>query len=205
MDALGVSALGSHGFTGLLVTGAAAATATSLLWLLLVLLAGLAEASTGGRVRALRFTGCPVAWRRRLLRILVPMLAPVLGLGAATMASASPAGPAQPGHETSSPARLSLPLDGLPLPDRQTDVAPPSRPRAQDHVVVRPGDTLWQLARQLLPAGASGQAVAALSLRLYAANRGVIGVDPDLIRPGQRLRVPDPVATVRAHPEKDHR
>jgi nucleoid-associated protein YgaU len=57
-------------------------------------------------------------------------------------------------------------------------------------VVVRPGDTLWDLARAGLPAGADDAAVAGRVREIHDANRAVIGPDPDLIRPHQRLRMP---------------
>ncbi len=56
--------------------------------------------------------------------------------------------------------------------------------------LVRRGDTLWSIAARHLPAGASNAQVAAAWPRWYAANRAVIGADPDLIRAGQRLVVP---------------
>ena len=57
-------------------------------------------------------------------------------------------------------------------------------------VVVRPGDCLWDIAVRRLPPGASRAEVAATVTRLHALNRRLIGPDPDLLRPGQRLAVP---------------
>jgi len=59
-------------------------------------------------------------------------------------------------------------------------------------VVVRAGDTLWALAERALPAGADNGAVTARWHRIYRLNRDLIGPDPDLIQPGQRLRLPRP-------------
>ena len=56
----------------------------------------------------------------------------------------------------------------------------------QRHVVAD-GDTLWSIARATLPAPESAAEITAEWHRWYAANRGVIGADPDLIRPGQDL------------------
>ena len=53
-----------------------------------------------------------------------------------------------------------------------------------------PGDSLWSLARTRLPQGATDAEVDAAWRRIYAANRAAIGPDPDLIRPGLRLRTP---------------
>lgn len=55
---------------------------------------------------------------------------------------------------------------------------------------VRSGDSLWSIARAALGADASDAQVAAEWPRWYAANRSVIGADPDLIRPGQVLVAP---------------
>jgi nucleoid-associated protein YgaU len=57
-------------------------------------------------------------------------------------------------------------------------------------VVVRPGDTLWDLAVRHLPPGADAGAVTACWHRIHELNRAVIGGDPDLILPGQQLRLP---------------
>ena len=71
-------------------------------------------------------------------------------------------------------------------------LAPPPRPEvaAHDAVTVRRGDTLWSIAARHLAAGASDAEVARAWPRWYAANRAVIGENPDLIRPGMRLVPP---------------
>jgi nucleoid-associated protein YgaU len=56
--------------------------------------------------------------------------------------------------------------------------------------VVVVGDCLWDIARRHLPAGARDAQVADAWPRWWAANRAVIGADPDLIHPGTRLVVP---------------
>ena len=62
-------------------------------------------------------------------------------------------------------------------------------------VEVRPGDTLWAIAAAALaargPTATPALAdVAAYWPRVYALNRAVIGPDPAVIEPGQRLRLP---------------
>jgi nucleoid-associated protein YgaU len=57
-------------------------------------------------------------------------------------------------------------------------------------VVVRPGDSLWRIAEQHLPAEAPPTAVAAAWPQWWSANRAVVGDDPDLLVPGQVLQVP---------------
>lgn len=57
-------------------------------------------------------------------------------------------------------------------------------------VVVRPGDSLWRIAERSLPAEHTAADVAREWPRWYAANRAVVGPDPSLIHPGQRLAPP---------------
>ncbi len=107
------------------------------------------------------------------------------------------------------------PVEGLPLPDRATTTTyvsqvfaraasrqdragTPSR-RQPAVVVVGPGDTLWTIARADLPADADDGAVAVRVREIHQANRAVIGTDPDLIRPDQRLRMPRPTTIREEH------
>lgn len=57
-------------------------------------------------------------------------------------------------------------------------------------VTVEPGDSLWTIARRDLGGTASDGAVDAHWRALYARNSAVVGADPDLVLPGQRLRLP---------------
>ena len=80
----------------------------------------------------------------------------------------------------------SSPVDGLPLPDRATTTTlrrpgvrarrrhirtdrPPRRASGRPSVVVRPGDTLWAIARAELPADADGGAMAARVREIHQA------------------------------------
>jgi hypothetical protein len=87
-------------------------------------------------------------------------------------------------------------LDGLPFPDRpQSNSSQPHRPAAGSErvyraVIVQRGDTLWSIARRSLPDRASDAEIARSCAAWFAANRDVIGSDPDLIIPAQRLRPP---------------
>lgn len=126
---------------------------------------------------------------------------------AGSLATPSYAGPVA--HRDDRPGSV---LQGLPLPERASTalhvarlvaataahteqagtqhrpVAPPApRPRT---VVVEPGDTLWALAAASLPSGASNADVAARVALLHRTNRATVGPDPDLILPGQELRLP---------------
>lgn len=73
---------------------------------------------------------------------------------------------------------------GLPSPDRVVgSVHPAPTPGTSPTYLVRPGDTLWGIADAELGAGGQWQ-------RIHALNRAVVGADPDLIHPGQELRLP---------------
>jgi nucleoid-associated protein YgaU len=50
-------------------------------------------------------------------------------------------------------------------------------------VTVQAGDTLWGLAEEHLGNGDRWP-------EIYALNRAVVGADPDVIQPAQRLRLP---------------
>jgi nucleoid-associated protein YgaU len=87
-----------------------------------------------------------------------------------------------------------------PTVSRSTEPGPPGRDptppfsNEQDRspVVVVKGDTLWDIAAARLGAGATNSEIAAEWPRWYGENREVIGHDPDLILPGQRLLPPRP-------------
>ena len=139
---------------------------------------------------------------RRTRHVWVPCVLGRLVLAACGVALVG--GLATPAHADDGAGRS--PLDGLPLPDRATATTQVSRVfaraesrqvadhpgrRPQPAVVVRPGDTLWAIARIGLPRPDNDD-VAARVREIHQANRAVIGADPDLIRPGQRLRMPRP-------------
>ena len=79
--------------------------------------------------------------------------------------------------------RGSDPLSGLPLPERAEG---PSHPRHHASSSVA-GDTLWALAEHDLRGRGSDRRSTDRWHAVYRRNRGVIGPDPDLIRPGQVL------------------
>ena len=66
----------------------------------------------------------------------------------------------------------------------------PVRTHHDETVIVRPGECLWSLAARSVGRQATPAEVAAAWPRWWAANRDLIGSDPDVVHPGQRLRVP---------------
>ncbi|MBX9421593.1 transglycosylase family protein [Streptomyces lateritius] len=77
------------------------------------------------------------------------------------------------------PSTASLP-GARALPEQPTrNVGPTAVPTVREMYTVTPGDSLSQIARE--------ERVQGGWQRLYAANRPVVGDDPDLIHPGQRL------------------
>ncbi|PRY61257.1 hypothetical protein BCF74_1065 [Knoellia remsis] len=70
-------------------------------------------------------------------------------------------------------------------------IAPRPRPDSDgDEVVVHRGDSLWSIAARHLGPDATDAEIARAWPQWYAANRPVIGGDPDLLLPGQILKVP---------------
>lgn len=196
------------GFPDLLVAGCAGAGVVAVGWCWATSMWVVVEALRGAAPQP----RVPQALRRVVLAACGLSLAG--GLIVPAQAARAPAGP---GRDESSAAAA---LAGLPVPDRTTtttqwlgSVAEASAPRANgpseddagrgtgpetgSHpagVVVTPGDTLWSLAGRTLPPGASPQQVERRWREIYAANREVVGADPDLIRPGQRLVLPPTTA-----------
>jgi nucleoid-associated protein YgaU len=68
--------------------------------------------------------------------------------------------------------------------------APSVQEAVLEEVVVRRGDTLWDIAARALGPDADVAEIAAEWPRWHAANETVIGADPDVILPGAVLRPP---------------
>jgi nucleoid-associated protein YgaU len=80
------------------------------------------------------------------------------------------------------------------LADRDVEATAPAQPAASTYEV-RPGDSLWciaatTLARRTGERPTSGD-IARFWPTIHQENRDVIGDDPDLILPGQRLTLPE--------------
>ena len=156
-----------------------AAGVTAWLWLAASVVA--LDAARGHRLAR---RGVPRVLRRGLL---------VLCGAAVATGLASPAALA-----TGGPLPGPTVLSGLRLPERVAvrPVGPAARPAppppvGDGRVVVERGDSLWSLTERRLGPDATAAEVQAAWPRLYAANRDLIGPDPGLLEPGQRLVVPD--------------
>lgn len=172
---------------GLDVAVASAVALLGALALLPVVRAGLRALRRGASTARRRLTR--VAFRVRQAGAVVVArraAAGLLGSTSAVLAVAAPARAAVPDRTTVAPAAGTV-------EHTRALVLPRGGPAAADEagtVVVRRGDTLWDLARRHLPAGATDARIARAWPLWYAANRAVIGPDPGLLLPGQRLRVP---------------
>jgi hypothetical protein len=168
-----------------LVDLAALALLACLAWGWLALTATVVEALGEARsdVRGCGFSPRLPGGLRRLV---------LAGCGVALVSGLAQPALASSGSSRSHHDRGLIALVGLPLPDRAT--APPSRhgaaARTRSSVVVGAGDCLWSIASRDLPPGARASDIAARWQAIYAANRAVIGPDPDLLEPGQLLRLP---------------
>jgi hypothetical protein len=165
----------------LLVAACATGLAVALTWTWLV-----ATTTVGGLWRG-RIT--PGGTIRRLV---------LLACGVAVVAGAGAPAVAADGDGADLLVGLSLPERAVaPAAHGGRDAAvaraavEPARVTA-DTYVVRPGDSLWSIARSHPAGGSTDERWRAI----WAANRDVVGADPDLIRPGQALRLPG------AHPEQ---
>jgi len=156
-----------------LVAACATGLALCLAWLWVVTSVTVAEVATGAAARSGGAT-------RRLV---------LLACGAAVVA-----GTALPAQASGGDGAEVL--VGLPLPERAVAPATSGRPAAPiastvattaGAYVVRPGDSLWSIAHaHPAPRGD----VETRWRAIWRHNRDVVGDDPDLIHPGQALRLP---------------
>jgi hypothetical protein len=110
--------------------------------------------------------------------------------GLATPAHAAPTGPA-PAPQASAGA-TTPPISAAVTLDLDW---PLTASRAARVVTVRRGDTLWAIAAAHLAPHAGPRAIATAWPRWWSANRHVVGPDPDLLHPGQRLTAPGTATT----------
>src|SRR4051794_6772979 len=165
------------GFDVVLTRAALGALLAAAAWTTLVVVSLAVEARSGGRVCVAERLGCPRFVRAWVLGVL--------------LASCAGIAPAQ-ATGTGSGSAIDTALDGLPLPERTLGTTPSPAAPGADPLVVRPGDSLWRLAAEHLPAGSGRADVAAVVAALYTANRSRIGPDPDRLTPGEHLDLPHP-------------
>ncbi|QSF58638.1 LysM peptidoglycan-binding domain-containing protein [Nocardioides sp. zg-1228] len=169
------------------VAGCATALAAALAWLWVVTsvtVAALARGSVptgGGAVRRLVLAACGVAV---VAGGALPAQA-AAGDGAEVLAglrlperAVTPAVVARSGAHRAAPAATSR----------------AGRPVGEEDYVVRAGDSLWSIARAH---PAPGSDTETRWRAIWHHNRAVVGDDPDLIHPGQALRLPA------SHPQTD--
>lgn len=94
-----------------------------------------------------------------------------------------------PAPTSATPATTDPVRPGQPATPGKT-AAPIRASSAQPTVPVRPGDSLWTIAGAGLGPAATDQQIAIAWPYWYRANRQLIGRDPNLLRPGTRLRRP---------------
>ncbi|HKE69708.1 MAG TPA: hypothetical protein VKB55_10665 [Nocardioidaceae bacterium] len=165
-------------------------------WLLLGAILTIADGLTRRPGHLLVRRVAPTAWRRLVLT--------AVGVGALTApAAVAQASPGEPPdvvvavstgwHDPGSAPDSSVAeaIRGLPLPDRPYGRLAAVGTDDPQRVVVRTGDSLWAIAERHLGPDASTAAIAAEWPRWHAANRALIGPDPDLITPGMVLHAPE--------------
>ena len=200
-----------------LVLGAAGVALALIAWVLLATVAA-ALSHVPGHCGAVA-TRMADAWAPPLARRIAGALVGVAVVGAVAPAMASaaaasavapavvplvaglsePSSSASPGFGTTTvPSSADVPSpDWLPTrPAARGDAALGLLTRSpapeRDQVVVRRGDTLWDLARRDLGPDATDAEVAEAWPHWFATNRQVIGPDPGRLRPGQILQRPGP-------------
>ena len=140
-----------------------------------------------------RAAGVPAPVRRLLLRACGVAVAGGLAGGLAL----APAGATPGSLERERPAVTQAPSQApAQAPARSAAAVRQVAAVDGDRVVVRPGDSLWRIAEAELTRRHGGTPsvaeVAAYWPRIHAANRALVGPDPDLVRPGVPLVLPAP-------------
>ncbi len=132
------------------------------------------------RIYTPRHSWIPPGTARAIMSARLVLAALAFGLTALAVAHQAPAVALRPAVSApvapAPPAHVTAPAAG-PGPQKA------AQPRPAPAVVlytVRPGDSLWEIARAVDGTGMSWA-------RIYAANRAVIGTDPGHLVPGERL------------------
>lgn len=99
-------------------------------------------------------------------------------------------GTQDPARPASGPGDAITESEDPGAPTSPLSTAPRGPDGAGPIIHVQPGDCLWSIAASQLGPGATDQDIDSHWRRIYALNPEVIGSDPDLIYPGQTLRLP---------------
>lgn len=87
-----------------------------------------------------------------------------------------------PTHTTTTPPPATQPAHPAPAAPTSAGTLHPTSTPARVYTV-QPGDSLWAIAEHQYGIGADWT-------RIYDANRGTVGANPNLIYPGERLSIP---------------
>lgn len=175
-----LSASGAAAVSDLVVAACATGLALALAWLWLV--------TSVTVIGLLRGRTAPAGAIRRLV---------LLACGVAVAAGTGAPAHASGGDGSELLAGLSLPERAV-APDQRAEPRP-TAPATTDTYVVRPGDSLSSIALTHPGAGSLDDRWRAL----WRANRDVVGDDPDLIHPGQALRLPGTDHDSQTQPDED--
>jgi hypothetical protein len=182
-----------QGADALAVSVAGVAGWVLLAWLTLamgLLAVGALPGATGRLAERLSRLVAPAALRRVLAVGLGVGLATGLGAGVATAGTHHRPRPAPVIADLDWPVPAARPATthSAAAPARASRAPVAASPAAT--VLVHPGDTLWDIAAARLGTAATDAQISAEWQRWYAVNRAVVGPDPDLLLPGQRLQRP---------------
>lgn len=185
--------VGLHGADRAVLMVAAAAGWLVLAWLAVgvAILAATELPGAAGRLAALLTVVALPAALRQGLALSLGLGLVTAGAGVAT-AQPLPGAPPTPTPGVSVDWPQQPPLVPDPPPTGPPSTGPPDVGDPIDGViVVASGDSLWAIAGDRLGPRASDPVIATAVQEWYAANRAVIGPDPDLIHPGQQLTPPE--------------
>jgi LysM repeat protein len=168
---------------------AVAAAACGLGALVLVRLVLRAALRAGRRAKGLLSVAAVHAYESLRPGFARRVTAGLLGIGAPLSAWA-PSASATHSPMSATPRPAGTPLNASPDHASTRHAMTGPAPTTPGIHLVRPGETLWDIARHHLSRHAGAAEVARSWPRWYAANRELIGPDPALIVPGQRLRIP---------------
>jgi nucleoid-associated protein YgaU len=214
IPALGVLAPAGTGPTATLLDAVCVAAWSCTAWLLVVvLLESCADLPGIGLLAAHAVRRIAPASVRSLVRVALGtgLAASVLTAPAALAVERPPTVAGSPADAldwpglapvTAPPVAVSTPATSPALPSPHAPAAADPRPTAVSAhprppavsaprvVEVQPGDSLWSITRRALGPGATEERIAQTWPAWWSANRSVVGDDPGLIHPGDRLTAP---------------